>query len=109
MNYLIIKNNIIENIIECDNEEIAYKFGAVISYEGAKIGDKYSPPFPTSVEMREEAYNTEKVIEWYGDMITVTEASQLWQYYAAEGSDKAAELQALIAAAKASIREKYPD
>jgi len=60
-------------------------------------------------ELREEAYNTETIISWDNEMITVTAASQLWQYYAAEGSDKANELQALIAEAKADIRAKYPD
>lgn len=66
-------------------------------------------PEPTPTEQREKAYNTEKVIEWYGSTLTVTEAATLWNYYAAEGSDKATELQTLIAAAKAEIRERYPD
>lgn len=64
---------------------------------------------PTPAEQREQAYNTEKVIEWDGSKLTVTEAAKLWQYYAAEGSDKANQLQTLIAAAKAEIRAKYPD
>lgn len=63
----------------------------------------------TPAELREEAYNTQAVIEWDGEQLTVTEASQLWQYYAAEGSAKAAELTALIAAAKANTRALYPD
>ena len=63
----------------------------------------------TPSQMREEAYNTEKIISWDGDLITVTEASQKWQYYAAEGSEKANALQSLIAEAKAEIRAKYPD
>ena len=58
---------------------------------------------------REDAYNTEQVVEWEGTTLTITEAAQKWQYYAAEGSEKAAELQTLIAAAKEKIREKYPD
>lgn len=109
MNYLIIENNVITNIIDCANEEIAAKFGAIPSYDGAKIGDKYSLPSPAASELREEAYNTEPVIEWDGSNLTVTEASILWQYYAAEGNDKAGELQKLIASAKADIREKFPD
>lgn len=64
---------------------------------------------PTPAELREEAYNTEKCISWEDKMITVTEASQKWQYYAAEGSSLADELQVLIAAAKLNIRERYPD
>lgn len=43
-------------------------------------------------------------------MITVTEASQLWQYYSAEGNtEKSSMLTALIAEAKETIRAKYPD
>ena len=53
---------------------------------------------------------TEKIIEWDGKMITVTEASQLWQYYSAEGNtEKSSMLTALIAEAKETIRAKYPD
>jgi len=109
MNYLIVKDNIITNIIVCENDKIVTKFGAIPTYDGAMIGAEYNPPKPSASELRENAYNIEKIISCESSMITVTEASQLWQYYAAEGSDKAAELQALIAAAKASIREKYPD
>lgn len=61
------------------------------------------------IQLREQAYNTEAIISWSGEMITVTQAAQLWQYYAAEGNGRANELQTLIAEAKASIREKYPD
>ena len=66
-------------------------------------------PVLTPSELREQAYNTEAVIEWDGEMITVTQASQLWQYYATEGSEKASVLTALVAAAKQEIRSKYPD
>lgn len=63
----------------------------------------------TPAEQREEAYNTEAIIAWDGEMITVTAAAQLWMYYAAENSAKADELSALIVEAKQTIREKYPD
>ena len=63
----------------------------------------------TPAERRETSYNTEAIIPWAGELLTVTAAAQLWQYYAAEGSGKAEELQALIAQAKAEIRAKYPD
>ena len=60
--------------------------------------------------LREQAYNTDLVIQWCGAMLTVTEAAQKWQYYAAEGNAaKMDALTALIAAAKAEIRAKYPD
>lgn len=68
------------------------------------------PDPPTPAQLREEAYNTQAIIAWDGSMITVTQASQKWQYYAAEGNTaKTDALTALIAEAKASIREQYPD
>ena len=68
------------------------------------------PEKPTPSQQREEAYNTQAIIAWDGEMLTVTEASQKWQYYAAEGNTaKTDELTALIAEAKAKIREQYPD
>lgn len=72
-------------------------------------GEMPEPETLTPAQQRENAYNTEAIIEWDGGMITVTEAAQLWQYYAAEGNEKADMLTALIAQAKAEIREKYPD
>lgn len=45
MNYCILNDkNIIENIIVCENDEIAKEFNAVPSYETAMIGDQYNPP-----------------------------------------------------------------
>ena len=45
MNYCILdENNVIENIIVCEDDETAALFGAVASYEGARIGDSYQPP-----------------------------------------------------------------
>lgn len=68
------------------------------------------PEPPTPAQLREEAYNTQAIIDWHGEMLTVTQAAQLWQYYAAEGNTaKTDALTALIAEAKASIREQYPD
>ena len=114
MNFCIIDAyGIIENIIVCGSEETAKSFGAVPSYDGANIGTAYAPPQPappTPAQLREEAYNTQAVIPWDDEMLTVTEASQKWQYYAAEGNTaKTDALTVLIAEAKASIREQYPD
>ena len=68
------------------------------------------PEIPIPSKQREEAYNTQATIPWDGEMLTVTQASQKWQYYAAEGNTtKTDELTALIAEAKAKIREQYPD
>ena len=113
MNYLIVEDSIISNIIVCGNDKDANKFGAVQYYEGANIGDVYNPPSepePTPSNLREDAYNNLKVIEWDGAMLTVTQAAQQWAYYAAEGNTtKTTELTALIAEAKNAIRETYPD
>lgn len=67
-------------------------------------------PEPTPAQIREEAYNTQAIISFGGEMLTVTQAAQQWSYYAAEGNTaKTDALTALIAEAKASIREQYPD
>lgn len=50
MDYLIITDNIITNIIVCASDEIAAQFGAVPSYDGARIGDPYAPPPPPEPE-----------------------------------------------------------
>lgn len=44
MDYLLIDDNIITNIIVCADAATAASFGAVPSYDGAKIGDPYDPP-----------------------------------------------------------------
>ena len=54
-NYCILSENIITNIIVCASDEAAAQFGAVPSYDGARIGDPYDPPpepepEPTEVE-----------------------------------------------------------
>ena len=45
MKYCILNGEkSIENIVVCASDEIAAQFGAVPSYEGARIGDVYDPP-----------------------------------------------------------------
>lgn len=44
MDYLLVTDGVITNIIVCDDDQTAASFGAVPWYEGAKIGDAYSPP-----------------------------------------------------------------
>ena len=89
-----------------------YKNG-VITYRDMSPEDmeaQTDEPELSPSELREQAYNTTSVIAWGGAMLTVTEAAQKWQYYAAEGdAAKADALTALIAASKAEIRAKYPD
>ena len=106
--FLIVKDGVIENIIHSD-AAFAKSIGAFPTYEGAAIGLTYAPNTPTPADLREEAYNTLAIVAWDDEMLTVTQAAQLWQYYAAEGSEKAAQLQAAIAEAKVGIRAMYPD
>lgn len=97
------------NTIVADEDFVA-EYCAENGYTHAEIPEtKTEPVTPAPSEQREEAYNTQPIVEWEGQMLTVTQAAQKWQYYAAEGSAKADELQALIGAAKQSIREQYPD
>ena len=50
MDYLLITDNIITNIIVCADDATAASFGAVPSYDGARIGDPYDPPPPPDPE-----------------------------------------------------------
>ena len=107
---------VIPDDMECEN----FPFGEVTAEEinGVMTVTNWIPgtipePEPehkTPAQQREEAYNTQEIIEWDGKMLTVTQAAQQWSYYAAEGrTDKTDALTVLIAEAKASIREQYPD
>lgn len=81
---------------------------AILSYsESEGIHWEYIPYTPK--ELRERVYETDKVISYEGKMLTVDEANRKWQEYQAEGNSKANELTTLIANAKATIREQYPD
>ena len=92
--------------METVTEEREYTMMTVTSMTEGTLPDA---PTLSPADQRETAYNTEKIIPWEGDYITVTEAAQKWQYYAAEGSIKAYDLQSLIVKAKEEIREKYPN
>lgn len=76
--------------------------------------DAYLKNYPvysdTPAQKREECYRTERIIEWDNRMLTVDEAEDLFGKYFAEGNQEIYEsLRTLIAQAKASIREHYPD
>ena len=83
--------------------------GGVLTLTNVPEQDEPVAPELTPAQQREQAYNTQPIIEWDGEVLTVTQAATKWQYYAAEGSEKANELQVLIADAKQTIREQYPD
>lgn len=63
----------------------------------------------TPSQIRENLYNTSLVIEWENKLLTITEASQIWLYYAVENNNKASALSELIIQEKTKIREEYPD
>lgn len=44
MNYCIVnEQNVISNMIVCENDDVAKQLGATSSYPDAKIGDEYDP------------------------------------------------------------------
>lgn len=121
-----LKDNIVVEIIPEYALPVQNWYGAVFAAECVEAPDEVSEQWaydpesgvftepvtatPSPAQQREEAYNTQPIIEWDGELLTVTQAAQKWQYYAAEGDTaKAEELTALIAAAKQTIREQYPD
>lgn len=81
---------------------------AILKYDEAQgVYWDYVPYTPE--ELRENEYITNKCVTYDGKTMTVDEANTLWIKYQADNNVKAAELTTLIAAAKATIREKYPD
>lgn len=104
MNWNIYQDGSLINTISADEAFVKQ----YCSENGYTYERRIDPVYETisAAKQREELYNTDPVIIWEDEQITVTQASQKWQYYAAEGSEKAAELQKLIAEAKAAIREK---
>lgn len=101
-------NPIMEDYTEMETVKESHEY-TMMTVTAMTEGTLPEAPVVTPAEQREEAYNTSKIIPWEDSTITVTEAAQLWQYYAAEGNPKAEQLQALIAAAKAEIRAQFPD
>ena len=83
---------------------------ALRTEEELEADRKAREPALTPAQQREQAYNTHPIVEWDGQLLTVTEAAQQWAYYSAEGATgKTLELTSLISQAKRTIREQYPD
>lgn len=100
------KTIITSEILPARVEKPGYK--AILKYDEAQgVYWAYVPYTPE--ELRENEYVTNKCVTYDGKTMTVDEANALWIKYQAENNAKAAELTTLIAAAKATIREKYPD
>ena len=72
MNYCIVKDGIIVNIIVCDNDATANEFGAVPSYEGADIGYQYNPPEPAPAPEPDPKPTTEELLNAIDAQVTYT-------------------------------------
>lgn len=82
----------------------------VDTWEGVDPPVYPDPTLYTGAETRKRAYTEWRFAEWRGEPMTVTELAEEWMYYAAEGKDDiCTEITSAIDAAKAIIREKYPD
>ena len=44
MKYCIVIDGVVENVFNCESQDLASKLNAVAYYEGAEIGEKYIPP-----------------------------------------------------------------
>lgn len=71
MNYCILADNIITNIIVCDSDETAAQFGAVPSYNGAAIGQPYDPPPPPDPEPTEIEQLRAQVADLQNQILTM--------------------------------------
>lgn len=89
--------------------------GTIVEIEkNVEAYDAYMEANPEMVvpasELRRIAYETEPIVEWEGNMITVDQAEDLFGKYFAEGREDVYEtLRRVIAEAKTTIREQYPD
>lgn len=63
MNYCIVdENNIIVNIIVCEDDETAKKLGAVSGYPSALIGAKYDPYNYYALEELKKKVNEQEIL-----------------------------------------------
>ncbi len=77
--------------------------------EWVRCGKRPEPIMLTPKECRQQEYETNPLIEWEGESITVDQANIIFIRYFAEGNQKAEEIQSLIIVAKESIRQMYAD
>ncbi len=94
--------------------DLAFSIGGYcdLVIEDGVLTDIIPAPLPSTTftpsEQRKRAYETEPLIEWDNEQITVDAANQLWLGYAAEENPKADDLQEKIIAAKTAIRTRIP-
>lgn len=111
--YIFENENLINTLVASEEFIKKYCFDHGYTFE---LRPEAEEPQLTPEELRENAYKTMTAKEdgtpllfWDNKSITVDQAADLWTRYSAEGSDVAAELQTLIAEAKAYIRALYPN
>lgn len=71
MEYIIIQNGIISNIIVCSDDTTAASFGAMPSYDGARIGEPYDPPLPPEPEPTEIEQLRAQVADLQNQILTM--------------------------------------
>lgn len=59
MDFCVVENGTIVNMIVCENDEIASELGALPSYEAARIGDPYDPSRVPHPEPEPNTYTSE--------------------------------------------------
>ncbi len=96
-----------KEVINADGSNGIYEDGNYIIIETPV----YVPPVLTPAQLREQAYKTEKIIEWQGEMLTCDEArvNRMSAYSYRGQTEKLGQLQDLWMAARESIQLKYPD
>lgn len=94
----------LEGFVSMTEEEARqYAQQTMEEYENPPMESSLFPDL-TPLQQRKLAYETEPIINWEGQFITVDEANKLWTDYAAEDSAKAELLTGLIKEAKTAIR-----
>lgn len=71
MDYLLITDGVITNIIVCADDQTAAQFGAVPWYEGARIGDAYSPPPEPEPEPTETDLLKQQIADLQNQILTM--------------------------------------
>lgn len=71
MDYLILTDNTITNIIVCDDDATAASLGAVPSYDGARIGDAYNPPPEPEPEPTETDLLKQQIADLQNQILTM--------------------------------------
>lgn len=96
-----------KEVINADGDRGVYEDGNYIIIETPV----YIPSVLTQAQLREQAYQNDKIIEWQGEMLTCDEArlDRMSVYYFSGQTEKVAALQELWLDARESIQLKYPD